>query len=110
MLRAENFHAPPQSQGVTYDAACRGTGGPINTGINGYVAVGNRRRGGADGSSPNDFERDFTSAAQAMGMPFVNDLTCGNPAGLGPMGHNNVDNVRSDACESPYLKPSDRRD
>ncbi|BEI83829.1 hypothetical protein CcaverHIS002_0404330 [Cutaneotrichosporon cavernicola] len=88
MLRVENFHTPDPSQGVTYTPACRSTGGAIDTSIDG---------------TPAQFEADFTAAVQGLGLPFVQDLTCGDPAGLGPMSHNSFNNIRSDAYRGYLL-------
>jgi choline dehydrogenase-like flavoprotein len=88
MLRVENFHTPDASQGVTYDPSCRGTGGGIDTRIIG---------------TPAQFEADFTAAVQGLGLPFVDDLTCGAPAGMGPMSHNSFNNIRSDAYRGYLL-------
>ncbi|GMK58648.1 hypothetical protein CspeluHIS016_0600900 [Cutaneotrichosporon spelunceum] len=88
MLRVERFHAPPASQGVTYTASCRGTGGVVDTSMDG---------------KPAQFEADFTTAVKSLGLPFVNDLTCGAPAGLGPMSHTSFNNVRSDTYRAYLL-------
>ncbi|KLT38640.1 alcohol oxidase, partial [Cutaneotrichosporon oleaginosum] len=88
MLQVENFHAPDPSQGVTYTPSCRGTGGLIDTCIIG---------------TPAKFEADFTAALRGLGLPFVDDLTCGTPAGLGPMSHNSFNNIRSDAYRAYLL-------
>lgn len=53
--------------------------------------------------APNQFEADFTTALTSLGLPFVDDLSCGNPAGLGVMSHNSFNNIRSDAYRGYLL-------
>ncbi|TXT15792.1 hypothetical protein VHUM_00295 [Vanrija humicola] len=87
MLRAENFRAPSAAQagaGVTYSSSCHRTGGPIGVQF--------------DTDFPGDLERNFNATALGKGVPYATDLTCGNPAGLAPIAHTKVDNLRSNAC------------
>lgn len=87
MLKAEQYTPPSDAQlaaGVTYTDSCHGK--------NGVVGVQNQWDG-----VPNELERLFNRTAQDSGMPYVSDLTCGNPAGLGPIAHSSVDGIRSDA-------------
>jgi hypothetical protein len=50
-------------------------------------------------STPNALERAVNTTAKNLGLPYPGDLSCGNPAGLSPISHNNYNNIRSDACE-----------
>lgn len=84
MQKVEGYHAPSSDQiaaGVTYDASCHGSDGPVQVQF---------------GTTPADLEHHLNQTAAGFGMPYATDLTCGNPAGLGPMAHNNVDNRRYD--------------
>lgn len=51
-------------------------------------------------STPQQLERDFNTTGKNYGLPYATDLTCGNPAGLGPIANTRSGNVRIDACES----------
>ncbi|KAK4689089.1 hypothetical protein P7C73_g1011, partial [Tremellales sp. Uapishka_1] len=87
MLMAEDFEAPSSAQladGVTYDANCRGTGGPIGTQ---YSTTG----------IPAHLEDDFNTTVQSLGLPYETDLTCGDPAGAGPISDTTQGGFRIDA-------------
>lgn len=90
MSSVETFHEPSSAQqaaGLTFDSGCHGHSGPIGVNINPQV--------------PADFEKTFNATGAAM-MPYARDLSCGNPAGLGPIAHNQVNNRRSDTYQG-YL-------
>ena len=104
MRRAENFQAPSSSQaaaGVTYNPSCHASNGPIGIQYdpNSYVySRGLRIK--LISSTPQQVERDFNTTGKNYGLPYATDLTCGNPAGLGPIANTRSGNVRIDACES----------
>jgi hypothetical protein len=50
--------------------------------------------------SPQQLERDFNTTGKNIGLPYATDLTCGNPAGLGPIANTRSGNLRIDACKS----------
>jgi hypothetical protein len=53
--------------------------------------------------SPQQLERDFNTTGKNIGLPYATDLTCGNPAGLGPIANTRSGNLRIDACESYFV-------
>lgn len=90
MRKAETFNPPSSAQqaaGLTFDTSCHGTNGPIGVNINPGVPTG--------------FEKTFNTTGARLG-PYARDLSCGNPAILGPVAHNQVNNRRSDAYQG-YL-------
>jgi hypothetical protein len=107
MKRAENFQAPSSSQaaaGVTYNPSCHAANGPIGVQYdpNSYVSlppswIWLMYR------SPQQLERDFNTTGKNIGLPYATDLTCGNPAGLGPIANTRSGNLRIDACKSLLL-------
>jgi hypothetical protein len=50
--------------------------------------------------SPQQLERDFNTTGKNIGLPYATDLTCGNPAGLGPIANTRSGNLRIDACKA----------
>lgn len=90
MRRAETFTPPSAAQyaaGVTYTASCHASGGPLGIQYD-------------PNASPQDVERAFNQTVQGQGLPYVTDLTCGNPAGAAPIANTRSGNTRNDACES----------
>jgi hypothetical protein len=53
--------------------------------------------------TPNTLEKNFNTTVKNLGAPYAADLTCGNPAGLGPVGNTRNGNLRVDACECAAL-------
>jgi len=103
MKRAENFQAPSSSQaaaGVTYNPSCHASNGPIGVQYdpNSYVPL---PLISLTYRSPQQLERDFNTTGKNIGLPYATDLTCGNPAGLGPIANTRSGNLRIDACKSP---------
>jgi hypothetical protein len=95
MKRAENFQAPSSAQagaGVTYNPSCHASNGPIGIQYdpNSYVTS----------TLQSDLKRDFNTTGKNYGLPYATDLTCGNPAGLGPIANTRSGNVRIDTCKS----------
>lgn len=91
MKRAEGFSAPTSSQaaaGITYNPSCHGTSGPIAVRYD-------------PNASPQALERAFNQTVLGRGEPYAYDLTCGNPAGAGPVTNTRDATYRVDACESP---------
>lgn len=85
MLRAENFQTPSAAQlaaGITFDNAARGRGGPIATQYGGVPAA---------------LEQSLNTTAKNYGLPYITDLTGGNPSGAGPISHTQSGNLRMDA-------------
>lgn len=104
MKRAENFQAPSSSQaaaGVTYNPSCHAANGPIGIQYdpNSYVPLPPSRIW-LMYRSPQQLERDFNATGKNIGLPYATDLTCGNPAGLGPIANTRSGNLRIDACTS----------
>lgn len=92
MLKAENFKAPSASQaaaGVTYNGGCHGQGGPLGVQYD-------------PSAMPSTLEDNFNSTVQGLGLPYVTDLTCGNPGGAAPIGNTRTGNTRNDAYRA-YL-------
>ena len=56
---------------------------------------------------PSNLERDFNSTVLKR-MPYVTDLTCGNPGGAAPIANTRSGGTRVDACES-CADPAARR-
>jgi len=50
-------------------------------------------------SFPSNLERDFNSTVLKR-MPYVTDLSCGNPGGAAPIANTRSGGTRIDACES----------
>ncbi|KAJ9110960.1 hypothetical protein QFC20_002726 [Naganishia adeliensis] len=87
MKRAEGFSAPTSGQaqaGITYNSGCHGSGGPIAVRYD-------------PNSSPQALERAFNQTVLARGEPYAYDLTCGNPAGAGPVANTRDVTYRIDA-------------
>lgn len=94
MSHVETFHTPSaeqQAAGLTFDAACHGSSGPIGVSVVTPVT--------------GQFEKTFNASGAAMG-PYARDLSCGNPAILGPVAHNQFNGRRSDAYQG-YLWQQD---
>ncbi|KAJ9106753.1 hypothetical protein QFC19_003065 [Naganishia cerealis] len=87
MKKAEGFGAPTSSQaaaGITYNTACHGTSGPISVRYD-------------PNGSPQALERAFNQTVLGLGEPYAYDLTCGNPAGAGPVANTRDATYRIDA-------------
>ena len=108
MKRAENFQAPSSSQaaaGVTYNPSCHAANGPIGIQYdpNSYVFLTFSSIAPLTIRSPQQLERDFNTTGKNIGLPYATDLTCGNPAGLGPIANTRSGDLRIDACKSLLL-------
>ncbi|KAJ9127369.1 hypothetical protein QFC24_000776 [Naganishia onofrii] len=87
MKKAEGFAAPSSAQasaGLTYNAGCHGTGGPIAVRYD-------------PNASPQALERAFNQTVLGRGEPYAYDLTCGNPAGAAPVANTRDATYRVDA-------------
>lgn len=89
MLRAETF-SPPSSQqsaaGITSNSACHAYNGPV--GIQYDTAA-----------LPSTVDQATNQTFLGLGLPYANDLTCGDPAGAAPIANTRTGNTRNDACE-----------
>lgn len=108
MKRAENFQAPSSAQagaGVTYNPSCHASNGPIGIQYdpNSCVPFMIASYSSLMSRTPNQLERDFNTTGKNIGLPYATDLTCGNPAGLGPIANTRSGNVRIDTCTSSSL-------
>lgn len=89
MLRAETFSPPSDQQssaGVTYNPSCHASTGPL--GIQYDTAA-----------FPSNVEKAFNQTVQSQGLPYVTDLTCGDPAAAAPIANTRTGNTRNDACD-----------
>lgn len=96
MLKAENWSPPSTAAaqaGLTYVPACHAANGPVGIQFD-------------PSAFPNDVERNLNQTLNSLGLPYVTDLTCGNPASVAPIANTRVGNTRADAYRAYIYQKS----